>query len=109
MPPTREDKETRSSGLREQTGTAPRVNPSPDTSLMTRIKDSGHASIKSMIGNHNVTVPKVGGKEICLAWALRGACSSNCKRKDQHKQCSRDTVSKIHALMDTCGVAGVQN
>ena len=109
LPPTRDDKDTRSSGLREQTGTAPRVNPSPDSSLMTRFKDCGHASIKSMIGNHNVTVPKVGGKEICLAWALRGACSSNCKRKDQHKQCSRDTVSKIHALMDACGVAGVQN
>jgi hypothetical protein len=62
-----------------------------------------------MIRNHSVTVPKIAGKEICLAWALRGSCSSNCKRKDQHKQYSRDVVSKIHALMDTCGVTGVTN
>ena len=90
---------------REQTGTTPRVNPSPDAGLMTRFKDCGHSSIKSMIGDHQVAVPKLGGKEICLSWALRGSCSNNCKRKDQHKQYSRDVVQKIHALMDTCGVA----
>ena len=109
LPPSREEKESRTGGLREQTGTAPRVNPSPDESLMNRFKECGHASIKSMIGNHSVAVPKVGGKEICLAWALRGTCSGNCKRKDQHKQYSRDTVAKVHALMDTCGVPGVTN
>jgi hypothetical protein len=107
--PSTEATESRTGGLREQSGTTPRVNPSPDTSLMNRFKDCGHASIKSMIGSHGVTVPKIAGKEICLAWALRGSCSSNCKRKDQHKQYSRDVVSKIHALMDTCGVAGVTN
>jgi hypothetical protein len=109
LPSSRDEPESRTGGLREQTGTAPRVNPSPDSSLMNRFKDCGHASIKSMIGNHSVTVPKISGKEICLAWALRGTCSGNCKRKDQHKQYSRDVVAKIHALMDTCGVAGVTN
>jgi hypothetical protein len=96
-------------GLREQAGLTPRVNPNPDASLMARFRDCGHASIKSMIGDHNVEYPKVAGKEICLAWALRGTCSSSCKRKDQHKQYSRDVIAKIHALMDSCGVAGVTN
>ena len=96
-------------GLREQAGLVPRTNPSPDAGLMARFRDCGHASIKSMIGNHNVEYPKVAGKEVCLAWALRGSCSGSCKRKDQHKQYSRDTVAKIHALMDACGVPGVTN
>ena len=94
--------------LREQTGTVPRNNPNPDQALLTRFRDCGHSSIKSMIGEHAVTVPKIGGKEICLSWALRGTCSNNCKRKEQHKQYSRDVVQKIHALMDACGVANSQ-
>jgi hypothetical protein len=109
LPQDDEERKPRANPLREATGATPRVNPNPDDSLMTRFKDCGHSSIKSMIGNHTVAVPKIAGKEICLAWALRGACSGNCKRKDQHKPYSRDVVAKIHTLMDTCGVPGVAN
>ena len=91
--------------LREQSGTASRTNPSPDQALLTRYKDSGHASIRSLIGDHSVTPPKVNGQEICLMWALRGSCTSSCKRKAMHKTYSRDVNQKIHALLDTCGVA----
>ena len=62
-----------------------------------------------MIGSNTVEVPKMGGKDICLSWALKGTCSGNCKRKDQHKTYSRDINQKLHALMTACGVAQPQN
>jgi hypothetical protein len=46
-------------GLRERSGTTPRVNPRPDTALMTRFRDCGHSSIKSMIGDHVVECPQL--------------------------------------------------
>jgi hypothetical protein len=95
-------------GLRERSGTTPRVNPRPDAALMTRFRDCGHASIKSMIGDHVVECPKHAGEDVCLAWAYKGQCSDNCKRKKQHVQYSRPVIQKLHALMDVCGVANPQ-
>jgi hypothetical protein len=96
------------SPLREQSGTVVRVNPNPDEGLMRRYRESGHTSIKALIGENTVEVPKIGGKEVCLSWALKGACSGNCKRKDQHKAYGRPVLQKIHDLMDACGVGNTQ-
>lgn len=110
--PSRNPTETGGGGggtLRQATGTVPQTNARADEGLLRRFRECGHQSIKSMIGDHAVEVPKINGKEICLSWALRGSCSGNCKRKDQHKNYSRDVVQKIHALMDACSVAHPTN
>jgi hypothetical protein len=93
---------------RDLSGTALRVNPKPDQAILTRFKNSGHASIGALLQGHEVDVPKVQGSPICLTWALKGACSNGCKRKDQHKTYGRATNQAVHALMDTCGVANPQ-
>jgi len=51
---------------------------------------------------HNAEIPKHGGKEICLVWALKGKCQQNCKC--MHTSYPRSVVTQIHALLDTCGV-----
>jgi hypothetical protein len=93
---------------RDLSGTASRVNPKADQALMNRYKNSGHSSIAALIGDHDVEIPKHQGQPICLTWALKGACSSGCKRKDQHKTYGRTTNQQIHAMMDACGVANSQ-
>ena len=98
----------RGGGLRERTGATPRVNPRPDTALMTRFREGGHSSIKSMIGDHVVEIPKINGEEACLAWAYKGECSDNCKRKKQHVAYGRPIIQKLHGIMDICGVANPQ-
>jgi hypothetical protein len=85
-----------------------RVNAKADQTLLTRFKDSGHPSIGALIGTHEVEIPKVQGQPICLTWALKGACSSGCKRKEQHKTYGRATNQLVHALLDACGVANNQ-
>jgi hypothetical protein len=94
--------------LRDQSGTVARVNAKADQTLLTRFKDSGHPSIGALIGTHEVEIPKVQGQLICLTWALKGACSSGCKRKEQHKTYGRATNQLVHALLDACGVANNQ-
>ena len=88
---------------REQSGTGPRTNPNPDQTLLTRYRDSGHSAIRSLLGDHDYTLPKVNGQEVCLSWALKGHCTNSCKRKAMHKAYSRDVIGKIHSLLDTCG------
>jgi hypothetical protein len=61
-----------------------------------------------MIWDHVVEYTKVNGEDVCLAWALKGQCSDNCKRKKQHVQYGRPVIQKLHALMDVCGVADSQ-
>jgi hypothetical protein len=75
---------------------------------MARFRDCGHASIKSLIGDHAVEIPKVNGKDACLSWAYKGACNENCKRKGQHVRYGRPVIQKLHALLDVCGVANPQ-
>ena len=93
---------------RDLSGTALRVNAKADQAILTRFKNSGHASIGALLQGHDVEVPKVQNVPICLTWALKGACSNGCKRKDQHKTYSRATNQAVHALLDTCGVANPQ-
>ena len=102
------DSDGSGSPLRDQAGTAPRVNPRPDTALMARFANSGHTSITAMIGSHNVEYPKINGKDVCMAWALKGNCSNNCRRAEMHINYGRPVIQKLHALMDACGVANPQ-
>ena len=48
------------------------------------------------------------GKDVCLTWALKGSCSSTCKRKQAHERYTQAVNNKIHELLTTCGVANPQ-
>ena len=67
------------------------TNTHADCALVRRFGDSGHATISAMIGGRTVDYPKHSGKAVCMAWALKGACNSNCKRADQHVRYSVGT------------------
>ena len=71
---------------------------------MRRFENSTFPSITALMEGHEVEIPKLGGKEICLVWALKGKCSRTCKRKGMHKIYPRSVVTQIHSLMDACGV-----
>ena len=58
---------------------------------------------------HNPTIPQHNGKPVCLTWALKGVCSTSCKRKSNHVVYPPGVVNKLHVLMDTCGVAQSQD
>ena len=75
---------------------------------MRRFRDCPHTTIGAMMQGHDPEVPKHNGKAVCLTWALKGACSATCKRKDQHVRYGRSVNQAIHGLMDTCGVANPQ-
>ena len=83
-------------------------NACADRCLLDRFRTSGHPNITAMIGTHDVEVPTFNGKPVCLAWALKGTCSTSCKRKDQHANYSRSITQKLHKLMDDCGVENPQ-
>jgi hypothetical protein len=93
---------------RQQSGTVTAHNADADRRLLARCRDSEHTTVTSMIGSHDVTLPKVNGEPVCLSWALKGVCSSGCKRKHQHVRYGRSTIQQLHKLMDDCGVANPQ-
>lgn len=84
------------------------VNAHANEAIKRRFKDSGHSTIGSMMQGHTVDIPKHANKPICLAWALRGSCHSNCKRAAQHVRYGNATITAINAMLDTCGVAASQ-
>jgi hypothetical protein len=84
---------------------APVVNPHADRRLMNRFKNCGHSTITAMIGTNSVTYPKHGGASICMAWALKGSCSSGCKRVAQHVRYGPAVTTALNKLLDDCGVA----
>ena len=101
----RQTPEERITSPRAQAGASPAFNADADPRLLRRFDTSSFSSVTAMMEGHEVAVPKVGGKDICLVWALKGKCSRTCKRKAQHKTYSRAVVQDIHALLDTCGLA----
>ena len=93
---------------RQQSGTVATFNAHADEDLLKRYKDSGFNTISAMQDGKDAPVPKHAQKEVCLAWALKGNCSASCKRKEAHVKYSRDTIRKIHEMLDQCGVAAAQ-
>jgi hypothetical protein len=84
------------------------VNLNVDHRLQDRFKQSGHPSITALLGGKTVDVPNHGGKPICLAWALKGQCSTNCKRAGQHVNYGRAINQQLHGILDDCGVNNPQ-
>ena len=93
---------------RHTTGSAGVFNSNADSRLIERFRCTGFTRISEMTNGHDVKAPKVNGKEVCLVWALKGSCSTSCAHKDLHNRYSRETINKIHTLMDDCGVANSQ-
>ena len=83
------------------------ANPKVDNTLIKRHNASSFESVSDLCkaGGDDLVIPKHNGEEVCLAWALKGSCGPNCRRKDAHVRCGRDTFKEIHALLDKCGVA----
>jgi hypothetical protein len=84
------------------------VNAHAEKRLTDRYKASGHANITAMIGGKDVEIPKHAGKPVCMSWALKGSCSTGCKRADMHTRYGRPVNQELHNLMDKCGVANSQ-
>lgn len=99
---------TAPAALRTPASSNPAVNAHANAALLLRYKDSGHPSITAMIGNRVLEVPKHSGKPICMTWALKGTCASNCKRKEQHVRYGGSTLTALHKFLDDCGVANSQ-
>ena len=93
---------------RHQTGSVPVFNSHADRDMMVRFRNSGHQTIKAMMEGKNATIPKHQNKSVCLVWALKGECSSNCKRKDLHVRYPGSVNKAIHTFLDKCEVATLQ-
>ena len=93
---------------RHQSGSVPVFNSNADQDMMTRFRDSGHRTIKDMMEGKNATIPKHQNKPVCLVWALKRECSSNCKRKDMHIRYPATVNKAIHTFLDKCDVASLQ-
>ena len=90
----------------ESRGVVTKVDPNADHTLMKRFADCPHSTISALIAAGNgAELPKHGANPVCLTWALKGSCSSGCKRKAMHVRYSRVTIQKVNEFLDTCGVA----
>jgi hypothetical protein len=99
---------TAPANMKPVSGTASVTNANVDRKLMNRYKASGMNSITTMMGGRDLEFPKHNGSPVCMAWALKGSCSTNCKRSAQHMRYSQDTNKALHKFMDECGVANAQ-
>jgi hypothetical protein len=88
--------------------TAPTVNPHADARLVQRYKDGNFASVTSMVGSRNLPFPKHSGKEVCMIWALKGACNAGCKRAALHVRYGAATNKALHQFLTDCGVPDTQ-
>ena len=61
-----------------------------DAKLLKRFESSRFTSVTEM--------------DVCLTWALKGSCTSKCKRAGSHVTYPASVNKKLHALLDTCGV-----
>ena len=86
----------------------PTFNADADKRLLERFRSSDFTTIGALVGDKDSEVPQHNGNPVCLTWALKGACSSTCKRAYQHQHYPRATLQKLHAFLDKCGVKNTQ-
>ena len=96
------------SNPRDVSGSTSITNPHSDADLVRRFRESEFTSIKAMMEGKDCNIPKHAGSDVCLAWAFKGRCNTQCSRKQQHERYSRDTNRSLHTLLDECGVASAQ-
>jgi hypothetical protein len=93
---------------RSQSGSRKEFYSNADRTLLKRFKDSQFTTISAMTNGKDITIPKHGNKECCLTWAYKGECSTRCSRAAAHKDYEDSTNQKLHAILDKCGVARLQ-
>ena len=99
----------RPSSQRDSIGAASRFNTHADRDLLERFRGANHSTISGLLEGHDVSIPKHSGKPVCLTWALKGSCSSACRRASNHVRYSRDTNQALHRLLTDCGVPEQQS
>ena len=98
------DRESRTP--RGEAGSATVVNSFVDRQLMQRFSSCGHSTINSLLGGRGADIiPKYKNQAVCLTWALKGECTSGCRRRHQHVRYPRSVNQAIDSMLDTCGVA----
>ena len=91
---------------RSQDGLQQTFNAHADRALVERYRSGNFSTINAMLGDHGTgIIPKHQGKSVCLTWALKGECSTGCRRKDTHVRCGLSVLEALHGMLDTCGVA----
>ena len=91
-------------GPRAASGSVAHINPHVDEGLKSRYATSGFSSITAMTQGKDAPVPKHAGAPVCLSWALKGQCNTNCKRAGQHARYSAATVKALNSFLTKCGV-----
>ena len=96
--------------IRDDAKVTPADNPNADTSHVQRFADSDFKTISAMIQAADPTpvLPEHNGKDVCLTWALKGRCTTGCKREDSHVRYSRSVNKEISDLLTHCEVANPQ-
>ena len=91
-------------GPRAASGSVSHFNQHVDEGLKGRYATSGFSSITAMTSGKDAPVPKHAGSPVCLSWALKGQCNTNCKRADQHVRYSAATIKALNSFLTKCGV-----
>ena len=91
-------------GARARAGTVAVSYAKADSKLLKRFENSRFTSVTEMLNEGNGTAPKHNGEDVCLTWALKGSCTSKCKRSGSHVTYPASVNKKLHALLDGCGV-----
>ena len=82
------------------------VNAYVDRHLMQRFAACSHTTINSLLGGRGTDIiPKYKNQPVCLTWALKGECTSGCRRRNQHVRYPRTFNQAIDNMLDVCGIA----
>ena len=68
-----------------------------------RFRTSGHKTISALMEGHDVDILKHAGHKVCLTWALKGACHSECEGHKSQVTCPRSVNQQITELLDDWG------
>ena len=75
--------------LTQSKGVVPAHNAHADVALVKRFRESTLNTVQAMLAAGQVKdedIPKHAGKPVCLTWELKGACSSSCRRHENHRR-----------------------
>ena len=97
---------SQNSNPRSESGSATVVNAYADRHLMQRFAACSHTTINALLGGRGADIiPKYKNQAVCLTWALKGECTSGCRRRHQHVRYPRTVNQAIDSMLDVCGIA----
>ena len=90
------------SGARALAGTIAVTYAKADSKLLKHFENSRFTSVTEMLNEGNGTAPKHNGEDVCLTWALKGSCTSKCKRSGSHVTYPASVKESVELLVDGC-------